>query len=197
MGLFINAIYKMIYFYSCIEIYVEDKYEMFKKTSFAKRFLLPYFFSEYKPSKQFLFVKDGVQIMVVDNINSDPLDVDYDFILCNDYRKIKNKWINRKIIYDNLQEIIYRETSSESILSFVVYYKDKTIDILLDTKRYTYMINGNKIGKKFIFYLLKNMGIECSEDFEYTVQIITGNVDILTMNSSQELIINESSVSIK
>jgi len=196
MGFFINAIYKMIYFYSCLEIYVENKYEIFEKTSFAKK-LSSYFFPEYKPSKQFLIVKDGVQSMVVDNINLDSLDVDYDFILCNDYRKIKNKWINRKIIYDNLQEIIYRETSSESILSFVVYYKDKTIDILLETKTYTYMIIGNKIGKKFIFYLLKNMGIECSEDFDYTVQIITGNVDILTMNSSQELIINESSVSIK
>ena len=201
MGFFINAIYKMIYLYSCIEIYVGDKYEKFEKTEFAKKILRvsSYFFPEYTPSKQFLFVKDGKQIMVFNEVNSEKLFCEienYDFILCNDYRKIKNKWINRKIIYDNFQEIVERKTSSESILSFVVYYKEHIIDILLETNTYTYMIVGNKINKKFVFYLLKNMGIDCSEDFEYNIQIITGNVNVLKMNSSQELIINESSLSI-
>lgn len=202
LGFFVNVVYKMIYLYSCIEIYFENKYEEFEKSAFGKSLKRStlYFYPETIRTKQYLFVENGNQTMVFETLQSETLVFDpenYDFILCNDFRKIKNKWINCKIIYNNFQEIIDYTLSSESILSFVVYYKDKIIDISLETKSYTYMIVGNRINKKFIFYLLKNMGFECSyEDLEYKVQLITSDVNILTMDSSQELIIREKTVAI-
>jgi hypothetical protein len=83
------------------------------------------------------------------------------------------------------------------VLSFVVFYQDKIIDILLETKNYSYMVVGNKINKNFIYYLLKNMKIVKSFDFDYTLQVVTHDVNILTLNPKQELIIGEKMVTIQ
>ena len=41
-----------------------------------------------------------------------------------------------------------------------------------------------------IFYLLKNMGVDCSiEDFEYTIQLITSDVNILKIKSIYQILI--------
>lgn len=201
LGYFLKAVYQMIYVYSCIEIFVETKYEEFEKTEFAKRIQ---YYMEYKiqPTKQYLFIEDGNQIMLYKSLKQKETLLfepeNYDFILCNDYRKNKNKWMNYKIIYSNYQDIAEYKVSSVSFLSFAVKYKDIVVDILLENDKYNYMIVGNRINSKFIYYLLKNMKIDVGAfiDFDYTIQILTHDVNILSLNSKQELIIGEKSVSI-
>jgi hypothetical protein len=73
-----------------------------------------------------------------------------------------------------------------------VHYKNIDIEIELDTKQYTDMVVGNRINKKFIFYLLKNMGFakETFENFDYSIQILTQHdVNFLNLTSSEELVI--------
>jgi len=148
------------------------------------------------PIQQYLFIEDGNQILVYKgegNLLSLLEPENYDFVIRNDYCKIKrngkSKWINNKIIYQNLRDCGEYEVSNLSFLSFVVFYENQLIDIQLNTDTYTYMIVGNRINKKFIFYLLKNMGMQVDYDFDYNIQIITNNVDVLQLNSTQELII--------
>jgi len=105
--------------------------------------------------------------------------------------------MNYKILYDRFADIGDYKASSVSFLSFVVFYQDKVIDILLETKNYSYMVVGNKINKKFIYYLLKNMKIVNSPEFEYTLQIVTHDVKILTLNPDEELVIGEKMVTIQ
>jgi len=197
-----KVVYKMIYIYSCFEIFVETKYGEFEKTDFMKK-IKNYFVSEnIQPIQQFLFIEDGNQIMLYkslekkDNLLFEP--ENYDFIIRNDYREKKNKWMNYKILYKNFQEITDYEISTASFLSFVVYYEDKIIDILLETEKYNYMVVGNRINSKFIYYLLKNMNINVGSyiNFDYHIQVVTHDVNILTLNSKQELVIGKKNVTI-
>jgi hypothetical protein len=162
-----------------------------------------YFVSEnIQPIQQFLFIEDGNQIMLYkslekkDSLLFEP--ENYDFIIRNDYREKKNKWMNYKILYKNFQEITDYEISTASFLSFVVYYQDKIIDILLETEKYNYMVVGNRINSKFIYYLLKNMNINVGSyiNFDYHIQVVTHDVNILTLNSKQELVIGKKNVTI-
>jgi hypothetical protein len=123
----------------------------------------------------------------------------YDFIICNDYGLDKTKWINNKIIYKNLRDCGEYKPSRISLLSFVVYHGDQAIDIQLQTENYNYMITGNIIDKNFIYYLLKNMGIKVGSitDFDYNVQMITSNVNVLYMTSAQTLCIHENTLLIQ
>jgi hypothetical protein len=197
LNYFLNAAYKIVYLYSCFEIYVGTKMEEIAKMSMIKNiteFFTKLNFPESPPIKQYLFIENGDQIFVykgLDNMIFEP--EHYDFILRNDF---KNN-MNYKILYDRFVDIGDYKASSVSFLSFVVFYQDKVIDILLETKNYSYMVVGNKINKKFIYYLLKNMKIVDSPDFEYTLQVVTHDVKILTLNPDEELVIGEKMVTIQ
>jgi hypothetical protein len=42
------------------------------------------------------------------------------------------------------------------------------------------------------------MGVDCSvEDFDYTIQLITSDVNILKIKSSEEIIIGDNTITIK
>lgn len=209
LEIILNGVYQTIYIFSCIEIFVEKNITSFLNVKIVKKMtqgvsdFLQYHYPTQPPVQQYMFVEDGNSILVYKSLK-DHLDMvkliepeNYDFILRNDYRKDK-KWMNYKIIYDNVDEIGDYMVSSVSFLSFVVYYNNNLIDIQLDTKNYNYMIVGNKIDRKFIYYLLKNMGVSVGdfENFSYTLQIVTSDVNIIQLNSTQELVIGERTVSV-
>jgi len=204
-----NGVYQSIYIFSCIELFVEKNINSFLNVKIVKKMtqgvsdFLQYHYPTQPPVQQYMFVEDGNPILVYKSLKPQ-LDMikliepeTYDFILRNDYRKEK-KWMNYKIIYNNVDEIGDYIVSSVSFLSFVVYYNNKLIDIQLDTKNYNYMIVGNKIDRKFIYYLLKNMDVSVGDfkNFSYTLQIITSDVNIVQLNSTQEIIIGEKTVSV-
>ena len=202
LNYFLHAAYKIVYVYSCLEIYVGTKIEEFTKTSLVKKVSDIFtkfknnYFPECPPIQQYLFIENGDQIMVYKSFEKNMAIFEpenYDFILRNDYRKN----MNYKILYDRFIDIGDYKVSSVSFLSFVVFYQDKIIDILLETKNYSYMVVGNKINKNFIYYLLKNMKIVNNPDFDYTLQVVTHDVNILTLNSKQELVIGEKMVTIQ
>jgi hypothetical protein len=209
LEIILNGVYQTIYIFSCIEIFVEKNITSFLNVKIVKKMtqgvsdFLQYHYPTQPPVQQYMFVEDGNSILVYKSLK-DHLDMvkliepeNYDFILRNDYRKDK-KWINYKIIYDNVDEIGDYMVSSVCFLSFVIYYNNNLVDIQLDTKNYNYMIVGNKIGRKFIYYLLKNMGVNVGHflDFNYTLQIITSDVNIIHLNSTQEIVIGERTVSV-
>jgi len=197
----LHCIYKLIYYYTCVEIFLETKMEEFAKIKVVQkiarnvRTLKHYYYPVVPPIPQYLFVEDGNQLLIYkgnDQLLSLLEPETYDFIIRNDYRLNKSKWINNKIISQHLDCGDYR-VSNTSLLSFIVYHKDQMIDIQLQTESYNYMIVGNIINKKFIYYLLKNMGIKVDDiaNFEYHVQLITSNVEVLQMNSTESLRILE------
>ena len=196
LNYFLNVAYKIVYLYSCFEIYVGTKMEEIAKTFMIKNitgfFTKLGYFQECPPIQQYLFIENGDQKMVYKSLEIVEPE-NYDFILRNDF---KNN-MNYKILYDRFVDIGDYKVSSVSFLSFVVFYQDKVIDILLETKNYSYMVVGNKINKKFIYYLLKNMKIVDSPDFEYTLQIVTHDVKILTLDPNEELVIGEKMVTIQ
>jgi len=183
-----KTLYSMIYYYSCLEIWVNAK---LNENVFYKQ-LCDYIDSFYVSSTQYLFVVDGDQ--TTDVLTLPPKK--YDFILRNEYVK-KRK--NYKILYENIKDIKDNfEVSKASFLSFIVKYKEFDIDIQLDTREYTFMIVGNCINKKFIYYLLKNMGFakESFSEFDYSVQILTSDVKLLNLSSSDKLLITKNKFTI-
>jgi len=200
LNYFLNVAYKIVYFYSCFEIYLDTRFEEFTKTPFARSIskqisnFKECYFPEVLPIQQYLFIENGIPIMIYKNFEKEKILIfepeNYDFIIRNDYQKN----MNFKIIYNRYADIGDYKISSVSFLSFAIFYKDKIIDISLETKNYSYMIVGNEIDNRFIYYLLKNMNIVEIPDFDYTIQIITQDVDILTLNSKQKIIIDEKKV---
>lgn len=206
LELLFNVVYQSIYIFSCIEIFVENKMETFLNFKMMRKVTqnvsdyLQYHYPTQPPLQQYMFVEEGEGILVYKSIENE-LNMlrliepeNYDFVLRNDYHKEK-RWMNYKIIYDNVEDICQEyKVSCQSFLSFVVYHKNEVVDILLETKNYNYMVVGNKFGKKFVYYLLKNMGLSIGNitDFEYTLQIVTGDVKILHLTSDQEIVVGES-----
>lgn len=203
MDFCLRAVYNCIYFYSCFEIFIERKVNEWvtiptvKKALNNVREFVYQRFPLSPPIQQYLFVEDGNEILLFKGDEKllyllEP--ENYDFVIRNDYCKNK-KWINNKIISKNICDSTY-EVSIIYLLSFAITYKGMIIEIDLNTEKYNYMIVGNRIGKHYIYYLLKRMGFQMN-DFDYTVQIITSNVDVLQMNSKQELVIHKNTISIE
>lgn len=181
MDFVFKTLYSIIYYYSCLEIWVNAKLNenaVFKK-------ICNYIDSYYVSSTQYLFVENGDQTSSDVNIVPEK----YDFVLRNEYVKKKK---NYKIIYETVDKIKEEyEVSTKSFLSFIVTYKNIDIDIHLNTREYTFMIVGNCINKKFIYYLLKNMGFakEPFSAFDYSLQILTDDVNFLNLSSNDQLVI--------
>ena len=208
LNLLLHVIYKTIYYYSCLEMFMENKIEQLSNTRLIKRVTqnvseyMHYRYPVMPPVQQYLFVENGNQILVYKSPDSLPLlpllePENYDFVIRNDYCKYnknrRNVWINNKIIYRDMRDCGEYKVSTESFLSFVVFYGEQMIEIQLTTDTYNYMIVDNIIDKKFIYYLLKNMGVRVGDitEFDYSIQIITSNVDVLHLDSSQQLLIRD------
>ena len=199
MEFLFRGLYSIIYWYSCLEIWVNTNIKKWSYTLGINK-VYDYLSSTYDhfyPSvQQYLFVENGCQTVVFKSADGDISMLNelkpkmYDFVLRNDY--VKNGK-NCKIIYDSVDNIKTEyEVSNISFLFFIVHYKNIDIEIELDTKQYTYMIVGNRINKKFIYYLLKNMGFakEDLDKFDYSIQILTQHdVNFLNLTSSDELVI--------
>lgn len=178
-----KTLYSMIYYYSCLEIWVNRK---LNENIIYKKFC-EYIDSFYVSSTQYLIVENGNQTSTDLKLVPDK----YDFILRNEYLKKKK---NYKIIYGSVNDIKEEfEVSKNSFLSFIVKYKEFDIDIQLDTREYTFMVVGNCLNKKFIYYLLKNMGFakESFSEFDYSIQILTKDVTLLNLSSSDQLVITK------
>lgn len=198
MDFIFGGLYSAIYCYSCIEIWIISNIKSWSENATIKKIYdyVDSIYDHFYPSvQQYLFVENGCQTIVykTDGDISTLKTIEpkeYDFILRNDY--VKNGR-NCKIIYDCVDNIKTNyEMSNISFLSFIVHYKNIDIEIELDTKQYTYMIVGNRINKKFIYYLLKNMGFAKEEfdKFDYFLQIITQHdVNFLNLTSSDEIVI--------
>ena len=199
MDFIFKSLYSVIYCYSCIEIWVNSNIKKWRDNTVIKKVYdyIDNIYDHFYPSvQQYLFVENGCQTVVYKTADGDISNLKtiepkmYDFVLRNDY--VKNGR-NCKIIYDCVDNIKTNyEMSNISFLSFIVHYKNIDIEIEWDTKQYTYMVVGNRINKKFIFYLLKNMGFakETFENFDYSIQILTQHdVNFLNLTSSEELVI--------
>uniref|UniRef100_A0A6C0HQT1 Uncharacterized protein n=1 Tax=viral metagenome TaxID=1070528 RepID=A0A6C0HQT1_9ZZZZ len=183
MDFVLKTVYSFVYYYSCLEIWISEK---LNENSIVKK-IYDYIDSFYVSSTQYLFVENGYKIVISKDLTSVPQK--YDFILRNEYVKKKK---NYKIIYDSVKDIKEKyEISTKSFLSFVVTHKNIDIDIHLNTREYTYMVVGNCINKKFIYYLLKNMEFakEPFTEFDYSLQILTNDVTFLNLTSSDKLVI--------
>lgn len=199
MDFVFRGIYSLIYCYSALEIWGISNIKKWSENAIIRQiynYVERIYDSFYPTLQQYLFVENGCQTIIHKCENQDInmlklLEPErYDFILRNDY--VKNER-NYKIIYDRVENIKPNyELSNISFLFFIVQYKKIDVDIQLNTKKYTYMVVGNRINKKFIYYLLKNMGVtkDLYEDFDYSIQILTQkDVSFINLSSSEELII--------
>ena len=200
--LVLSGIYQTIYIYSFIEIAIYTQIENFMKIPIVSQ-ITEYYNPTEPILKQYMFIEDGNVILVCKI--QDPKEVDktlrlmepesYDIIIRNDFQKGRNP-INNKIIYNNINEITQEYKVSQShLLSFVVKHGNDYIEIEMTTKKYNYMVVGNHINKHLIKYFLRKLGYT---DFScnYLVEVISNDVHIFHLMPSDELIINENSLSL-
>jgi len=80
-----------------------------------------------------------------------------------------------------------------------VEYNNKTYPILLKTKEYSFYISGNIIDKYFIQYYLEqfNDGFIGNNNFEYKLNIVDDNANILLLTEKDVIILNKSNYTLE
>jgi hypothetical protein len=132
----------------------------------------------------------------INNIFNEELKIynNYDFVILSDL--IDTSSCTNKIHYYNFPDtidIINYKTSNIKFISMDIIYNTQTYPIELKNDTYNHYIVNNKLNSEFYQYYLTNIlniPIE-NASFDYKVQLIDQNVNILELTSHQELIIKE------
>ena len=210
----VNLSYNLIYYYS----YLQIKYTKFKIlikpfinvlgvaiNNFLKNNNLINNVSE-PPKLVFEIYGKGLKInnIFIDENNKKQLNTiftenlklynDYDFVIFSD--KINNNFTNKIHYYNfpNSFDNINYKISNIKFISMDLTFNNQTYPIELKNDIYNHYIVNNKLNSEFYKYYLQNIlnvSIDQENNFDYKVQIIDHNVNILELSCVQELIIKE------
>jgi hypothetical protein len=209
----ITLSYNVIYYYS----YLQIKYNKLKLfimpfinilcvaiNNFLKNHNLINF-SEPSPKVVFEIYGKGVNIKniflhdnnknQINNIFNEELKIcnNYDFVILSDQTKTtctnKIHYYNFPDTFDNINYKI----SNIKFISMDLSYNSQIYPIELQNDTYNHYIINNKLNSEFYQYYLKNiLNISIENDkFDYKVQLIDHNVNILELSPQQELLIKE------
>lgn len=204
----INILYYIIHFYSKLTI-------LFNKhiNCYLKKILNIYnkFFNCYSTLE---FYDDGILFrtnyifnsnisssdqMIQLKKNIEPLD--YNLIIYSD-KDAENNKIN-KVCYRKFPESFIYKKSNIKFLSLLLYYNGISIEIDLLNEVNNFYIVNNVINKQFIIsYLLNNKKLKdvyfkTLIEFNYKLELIDHNVNILNLDETDEIIIEQKNYIIK
>jgi hypothetical protein len=172
----INIYNKFFNYYSTIEFYDEG-------VLFRTNYILN---SNTSSREQMIELKQNVE----------PLE--YDLIIYSDKDDEDDK-IN-KVCYREFPESFSYEKSNIKFLSLTLIYNKKIIEIDLLNEVSNYYIVNNIINKQFIIYYLLNIKKFCFEsllEFNYKLELIDHNVNIINLDETDEIVIEQKNYIIK
>jgi hypothetical protein len=206
---FINILYNIIHLYSKLTI-------LFNKhinCNIKKRLFNVYnkFFNSYLTIE---FCEKGIlfrtNYIFKSNISSkekilelkkniEPLE--YDLIIYSEKDDEQDK-IN-KICYKQFPDSFSYEKSNIKFLSLILFYNDISIEIELANEVNNFYIVNNVINKNFFIYYLSNIKkvkdfyIGYLFEFNYKLELIDHNVNIINLDETDEIIIEQKNYIIK
>lgn len=199
---FINILYNIIHLYSKISILFNKYINCYLKNLFN---IYNKFFNDYSTIE---FYNQGVlfrtNFIFKSNTSSkeqmidlkkyiDPFDYDLIIYSEKDYEKEK---IN-KVCYKKFPQSFSYEKSNIKFLSLLLLYNDISIEIDLFDEVNNYYIVNNVINKQFIIsYLLnikkiKDIYFKSLLEFNYKLELIDHNVNIINLDETDEIIIEQ------
>jgi hypothetical protein len=211
----ITVSYKILYFYS----YLQIKYTKFKifimpfinilavaiSNLLKKHNLIN--FSEPPPKLVFELYGKGVKlknIFLHDENNNEIHNIinkelklcsnDFDLVIMSD--QIDKSCCTNKIHFYNLADSSYNlnyDISKIKFMSMELIYNNQTYPIELQNDYYNHYIINNKLNSDFYQYYLTNiLKVPIKPDvFDYKIQLLDHNVNLIELTSQQEIIIKE------
>ena len=147
------------------------------------------------------FCKNGeiVESVVINNKLSDVVtenikhDIsEYDFIVVTDDLHRVQNIASSKICLKNKEQITNQlDKSNIKFLSFDLHHNDKVYDVKLHNDKESFYTVKNKINKDFLKFQLKQMGVDVSEEFNYKVNIIDHDVNVVEVDDTHEIVIEK------
>jgi hypothetical protein len=204
---FIVLGYNAIYYFSCCQIYF-NKIKML--VTYLYNTITNYTGSvnSQKPSQEFTIkiCNNGnlLQEFVIHKLYDTREEVNitdelkniynYDLILMND-NKNNVKCLDKTY---NLINLVYR-MSSVKFMAMEIWYNNNTYSICLKNENENYYIVGNIFNKDFFkYYLTNKLEVQINNDiFDYKLNIIDNNVNLIELLPNQIIIIGENDYEIK
>jgi hypothetical protein len=155
--------------------------------------LLTFEIYENGKNKQSIPILDALHKL---NRNEQNLFNSYDFIVLSDNN---SQTLVNKIHYIDYPLQLFYSPSNIKFISMDITYKDTVYPIQLQTESYNHYIVNNIINSQFYkYYLINNLHVEIDEgSFDYVVNLIDHNVNIVQILPHQYLVIGENDYEIK
>jgi hypothetical protein len=155
--------------------------------------LLTFEIYENGKNKQSIPILDALHKL---NLNEQQLFNRYDFIVLSDNN---SQTLVNKIHYIDYPLQLFYSTSNIKFISMDITYKDTVYPIQLQTDSYNHYIVNNVINTQFYkYYLINILHVEIdAESFDYVVNLIDHNVNIIQILPHQYIVIGENDYEIK
>jgi len=155
--------------------------------------LLTFEIYENGKNKQSIPILDALHKL---NLNEQQLFNGYDFIVLSDNN---SQTLVNKIHYIDYPYQLFYSPSNIKFISMDITYKDTVYPIQLQTDSYNHYIVNNVINTQFYkYYLINVLHVEISDDiFDYIVNLIDHNVNIIQILPHQYIVIGENDYDIK
>jgi hypothetical protein len=175
--IFINVVYKLLYVFSLCQI----KYnKMFK-------YVINKYYNNKKIDKKILLLDKNASTI-------DRLDFDDDINSELEYSGLFLLDGPNMVFYETIPDTFDYKVSQIHFINVDLEYNNEMYPIKLKTDNVNYYIVNNSLNAFFIKYYILNVlkiSINENEPFHYTIHIIDHNVNCITLNQVQRLIITE------
>ena len=210
----ISLSYNVIYVYS----YLQIKYSKFKVLIMPFINILCVAISNFLKNNNLINFSESPSKLVLE-IYGKGVNINNIFLYENDKNLLNNEFTEQLKLYNNYDFVIFSDQTNSNCTNKIHYYKfpdsfdnnnykvsnikfisldltynTQTYPIELKNEIYNHYIVNNKLNSEFYQYYLQNIlniSINKDHNFDYKVQLIDHNVNILELSCDQELIIKE------
>jgi hypothetical protein len=196
--------YESIYYFSVLQIKLNSLYKKLEPhiNEIQKRIIK----SEMPKTEIEIMCKDGtiknkidiakvLHEIKIDDIK-EHLDDNFELIVItsqNDKSNVKNK-----LCCTNVKNDISYDLSNIKFIDLSITHNNKTYNIDLKNDNHNFYIVNNTINKSFLKYYLANvLKLDVSEEFNYKLQLMDHEVNILHLDENHDIIIEKDSYRIE
>ena len=130
----------------------------------------------------------------IENINNEIADVNYQTIHFNDVNS--DEYVN-VVTFDKMPDSFDYQKSNVNFIMMELKVNNLTYVIDLKNNKFNYYIVNNSFNTAFYKYYLKNvLNIEIDTNFDYNVNILDNNANMINLTPNQHIVLQENDYSI-
>jgi hypothetical protein len=205
---FINILYKIIHLYSKLTIlfnkyincYIKRLFNVYNKC-FNSYSIIEFYEDGILFRTNYIFKSNISSKEKIIELKKNIEPIEYDLIIYSEKDDEQDK-IN-KVCYTQFPDSFSYEKSNIKFLSLILLYNDIPVEIDLLNEVNNYYIVNNVINKKFFISYLSNIKkvkdfyFRSLHEFNYKLELIDHNVNIISLDETYEIIIEKQNYIIK